>query len=70
MMEMRICVITDCDCVDCDAAGKCDVTPFVVGVIGRMDFELTNGDSRLERESIVRGEADGDGTVGGMYGFV
>lgn len=47
---------------------NCDRTPLliVVGVIGRMPFELTIGDSRFERESIVRGEADGDGIAGGM----
>lgn len=41
----------------------------VVGVIGRMPFELTIGDSRLDRESTVRGDADGEGTAGGMYGL-
>lgn len=61
---------TDCDSVGCDADDKCDETPFVVGVIDRICFECISGDSRLDRESIVRGEADGDGTVGGIYGFV
>lgn len=61
---------TDCDSVGCDAVDKCDETPFVVGVIDRFCFECISGDSRLDRESIVRGEADGDGIVGGIYGFV
>lgn len=41
----------------------------VVGVIGRMPFELAIGDSRLDRESSVRGDADGDGIAGGIYGL-
>lgn len=37
----------------------------VVGVNGRMDLAPTSGDSRFVRESMVRGEADGDGTASG-----
>lgn len=41
------------------------------GVIGRTADLLTpiSGDSRLDRESIVRGEALGDGTAAGRYGL-
>lgn len=41
------------------------------GVIGRTTdlLEPISGDSRLERESIVRGEALGDGTAAGRYGL-
>lgn len=40
------------------------------GVIGRTDLPLPiNGDSRLDRESIVRGDALGEGTAAGKYGL-
>lgn len=42
--------------------------PALDGVCGRTDFETINGDSRLPvRESMVRGDAVGDGTAGGRY---
>lgn len=43
--------------------------PIVVGVNGRMVLAPTSGDSRFVRESMVRGDADGDGTAGGRYGL-
>lgn len=47
--------------------GICDGMPLLalVGVNGRIPFELMSGDSRFPRESTVRGEADGDETAGG-----
>lgn len=53
--------------------------PLLFGVIGRTlpdptdedDLPPTpiNGDSRLDRESIVRGDALGDGIAAGKYGL-
>jgi len=45
-----------------------DVT--VLGVSERTGFETIIGEfSRFVRESIVRGDAAGDGTAGGKYGL-
>lgn len=42
----------------------------VVGVIGRIDFELTNDEvSRLDFDSSVLGETIGDDIFGWIYGF-
>lgn len=39
------------------------------GVIGRMPFGAPSDGSRFVRESLKRGEADGDEIAGGRYGF-
>lgn len=55
-------------CCGCAVVCKCDVAIplllIVVGVIGRIDFELTNDVSRLDFDSSVLGEVIGDDIFG------